>query len=289
MRSAPFVVIDPLTVEEAIAALDHFGSRAKPLAGGQDLIGELNARRTTAEVLINLKTIRGLHGVRQGEGWVEIGSTTRMHDIEDLVRNGRPDNLGMIGALGSVASATGPKAVRTLGTLGGNIASTRAGTLWPATLSSLGARLRLVDKAGQRDVSVAEGIRALHAAEPRCLVSAITVTDDRLRLVVGRASLPLTPYPLPAVCVVAISRDAQIARITIVGPSSVLCVREVATHQLRDTAVSGALIADVLGATENTGVGRTAEIVLQTLARRVVSRVMGDDVASVGRTVIVDV
>lgn len=289
MRSAPFVVIDPLTVEEAIAALDHFGSRAQPLAGGQDLIGELNARRTTAEVLINLKTIRGLHGVRQDKGWVEIGSTTRMHDIEDLVRNGRPDNLGMIGVLGSVAAAAGPKAVRTLGTLGGNIASTRAGTLWPATLSSLGARLRMVDRTGPRDVSVANGIQTLHATGPRCLVSAITVTDDWLRLVVGRASLPLTPYPLPAVCAVAISRDAQIARITIVGPSSVLCLREVATHQLRDIAVSGALIADVLGATENTAVGRTAEIVLRTLARRVVSRVMGDDVASTGRTVIVDV
>ena len=82
MRTAPFTVIDALTIEDAIDVLDRLGSRAKLLAGGQDLIGELNSRRTAVDVLVSLKTIRALRGVHRDGGWIEIGAMTRMREIE---------------------------------------------------------------------------------------------------------------------------------------------------------------------------------------------------------------
>ena len=72
----------PASIPEALELLSRYGSDAKLLAGGTDLILAMKKRSVPLSHLINLKTIPGLYGIEaDGEG-VTIGPLTTIAEIE---------------------------------------------------------------------------------------------------------------------------------------------------------------------------------------------------------------
>ena len=66
--------VAPTTPEEAAAALSRAGAR--PLGGGTDLLVQLRSGRIRPDVVVDLKRIAGVIGVRQEGGGFVIGAAT---------------------------------------------------------------------------------------------------------------------------------------------------------------------------------------------------------------------
>ncbi len=113
----PFNHLNAKSLDEAIAALQK--GEANVLAGGVDLLGTLkdNISPEYPRTVINLKTIPGLDYIKEEDGVLKIGATTRLADIgrSELVKRAAP-------ALAEAADATATPNIREMGTLGGNIA-----------------------------------------------------------------------------------------------------------------------------------------------------------------------
>ena len=113
----PFNHLNAKSLDEAIAALQK--GDANVLAGGVDLLGTLkdNISPEYPRTVVNLKTIPGLDYIKEEDGVLKIGATTRLADIgrSELVKKAAP-------ALAEAADATATPNIREMGTLGGNIA-----------------------------------------------------------------------------------------------------------------------------------------------------------------------
>ena len=108
----------PHTIDEALTALVHHGGRAQIIAGGTDLILDIQQGNHAApEALVDVTAIAGLNEIWEEGGWVYLGAATTHAEIEasDLVRRhgtALTESCGVVG---------GPQ-VRNVGTLGGNVA-----------------------------------------------------------------------------------------------------------------------------------------------------------------------
>ena len=113
----PFNHLNAKSLDEAIAALQK--GEANVIAGGVDLLGTLKDNITPEypRTVVNLKTIPGLDYIKEEDGVLKIGATTRLADIarSEAVQKAAP-------ALAEAADATATPNIREMGTLGGNIA-----------------------------------------------------------------------------------------------------------------------------------------------------------------------
>jgi xanthine dehydrogenase YagS FAD-binding subunit len=108
--------VNARTVDEAASILKT--GKAAVIAGGTDILGALRFEILPdyPEVLINLKGIPGLEGIKEEGGMLKIGALTRLEDIakSDVVRAG-------YAALAEAAHRTASPHIREMGTIGGNI------------------------------------------------------------------------------------------------------------------------------------------------------------------------
>ena len=115
-----FKHISARSVEEATSVLEEYGSKARIIAGGTDLLGEMKdcilPDSDYPEVLVDIKRIAGLDYVRDGDGALHIGALTRLDDLatDELVRTTYP-------ALAEAAHRTASPHIREMGTVAGNI------------------------------------------------------------------------------------------------------------------------------------------------------------------------
>jgi len=106
------------SVDEAISQLKDRKGKAVLIAGGTDLLGVLKTEILPdyPEALINLKTIPGLDYIREDDGGVKIGATTKLALIaRSSIING---NYGL---LARSAESVGTPEIRQMGTIGGNL------------------------------------------------------------------------------------------------------------------------------------------------------------------------
>ena len=66
----------PTTVDEAIRALAGASGLAKPLAGGTDLLVQMRSGRMRPEVIVDIKRIPDLIGIREDGDSFVIGAAT---------------------------------------------------------------------------------------------------------------------------------------------------------------------------------------------------------------------
>ena len=108
----------PATVAEALSLLHQHKDRARIIAGGTDLILDMEAEQASApEVLVDVTKIGGIDRVAQEDGWIVLGAGITHTQIESsplLRAEARclTESCGVIG---------GPQ-VRNVATLGGNVA-----------------------------------------------------------------------------------------------------------------------------------------------------------------------
>src|SRR5450631_3833120 len=66
----------PLTVEEAVRILAGAPGTAKVLSGGTDLLVQLRSGRTKPDLIVDIKKIPGMSGIRERDGAFVIGAAT---------------------------------------------------------------------------------------------------------------------------------------------------------------------------------------------------------------------
>ena len=117
MIPAEFDYVAPDSLSAAISALTEAGEDAKVLAGGQSLIPVLRLRLSYPSVLVDLRKLDELRGVREEGGELVIGAMTRHSDVveDPLVRQ----HAALVAE--ATASVADP-AVRHRGTFGGALA-----------------------------------------------------------------------------------------------------------------------------------------------------------------------
>ncbi|MHB8486624.1 MAG: FAD binding domain-containing protein [Candidatus Acidiferrales bacterium] len=117
MTLPAFRVLQPRTVEDAIRMLDEHRSDAMVIAGGTDVIPNLQMRLFTPRVLVDVKPLRELAAIEfSPRDGLRIGATATLTNILDTpwIR----DKFAVLAsAIGTVA---GPLQ-RNMGTIGGNL------------------------------------------------------------------------------------------------------------------------------------------------------------------------
>lgn len=106
----------PESLEEAVGLLRQYGSEARVVAGGTDLLPSMKQRLFSPAHLISLRGISGLDGLTWREDGLEIGA---MVPLRVLVRDEAVGRVypGLVEAASQVATVI----LQGMGTLGGNV------------------------------------------------------------------------------------------------------------------------------------------------------------------------
>src|SRR3984893_1954068 len=189
MRLPLFESRAPRTLEEAARILDGERTNAMPLAGGTDLLPNMKRRQQVPRTLMSLRHIEDLTRIQFDHPASRLGACLTLSDIaaDPRFRNG-------LTALSQAAAQVATPQIRNMATLGGNLClDTRCNyydqsyewrkaidfcmkkegtTCWVApsspkcmavsstdtapALMALGARVRLVSHAGEREIPLAD-------------------------------------------------------------------------------------------------------------------------------------
>ena len=144
MITAPFDYEAPESLEEAVRTLHENGEDAKLLAGGHSLLPLMKVRLAAPTVLIDLRKIPGLHGIKQDNGGWRIGPMTRHADLQDT-----PE----LGVVARAASQIADQQVRNRGTIGGSLAHGDPASDLPAVLLALEGEIVARGPNGERTIA----------------------------------------------------------------------------------------------------------------------------------------
>lgn len=154
----------PTTVSEAVELL---GDDVVPVAGGTDLMVEINFGHTRPDRFLSLRRIDAL-GDWDGN---RIGAGVTWRQIE---REGSPN------ALAQAARTVGSPQIRNAGTLGGNVATASPAGDGLPFLAAVDAEIELTSSGGQRRLRWDEfftGVKET-ARRPDELVTAVVLPDE---------------------------------------------------------------------------------------------------------------
>jgi len=145
-----FTYLEPVDVDEALAALARYGDEAKVIAGGTGLVNLMKQRLVHPRYLIGLRRLAGLASLSH-EGALRIGALCTHRTIETslLVQNHMPLLAETFRQVASVR-------IRTMATVGGALAHADPNQDPPPALMVLDARVRLRSQQNTREVSIAE-------------------------------------------------------------------------------------------------------------------------------------
>ncbi len=146
-----FKYYEPSSLDEAVELLDQFGSEAKIIAGGTDLLVQIKMGTIRPKYIINIKKIKELEVIEDKGDHLIIGALTRLRTIEKnkIVKE---RFYALYEAVKSMASIQ----IRNMATIGGNLcnASPAADTAPP--LMVYNAELIVYGPQGYRNISIQE-------------------------------------------------------------------------------------------------------------------------------------
>jgi xanthine dehydrogenase YagS FAD-binding subunit len=111
-----FSNVNPKDLKEAAAILQQKGPAAAIVGGGSDALGMVKERLITPDVLVHLRSIRGLDTVKEQRGEVVIGGLITLDALsrDPLIRKN-------YSVLAEAAGQVGTPQIRNAGTLAGNV------------------------------------------------------------------------------------------------------------------------------------------------------------------------
>ena len=151
MIPSSFDYTAPDSIEAALAALSEAGDEGKVLAGGQSLVPVLRLGLAAPGMLVDLRKITELTGVRLDGGDVVIGAMTTHHDVVNDPIVGEHLSL-----LSKTAATVADPQVRHRGTLGGALVHADPAGDLGAVAVALDAVFEIVGPNGRRSVAAAE-------------------------------------------------------------------------------------------------------------------------------------
>jgi aerobic carbon-monoxide dehydrogenase medium subunit len=146
-----FEYFRPSTLQDAISLLQQHGDEAKILSGGQSLIPMMKLRLARPAYLIDINRITGVSYIKEEGGMLKIGGLTREAEIEasPLVRSRYP-------LLMDTAGVIADPQVRSMATIGGNLAHGDPANDHPAAMMAFGAQVVTTGAQGERTIPIEE-------------------------------------------------------------------------------------------------------------------------------------
>jgi CO/xanthine dehydrogenase FAD-binding subunit len=140
--------LQPRSLAEAVAAKAEVPA-AVPIAGGTDVMVEINFDARRPEALLDLNRVAELTAWERADGWIRLGAgVTYARLITELG--------GLLPGLAMAARTVGSPQIRNRGTVGGNLgAASPAGDCHPVLLAA-GAIVEVTSVRGPRQVPAAE-------------------------------------------------------------------------------------------------------------------------------------
>jgi CO/xanthine dehydrogenase FAD-binding subunit len=149
-RLPGFNYLAPVTLDEALSRLARYKGKAKVIAGGTDLVPKLKRREIGAPAyVIDLKTIPGLDNIKYDVSGLSLGALVTIGAVETSAIIGEK-----FGILAQAARSMASPQVRNRGTIAGNICNAVPSADSAPALLTLGARLKLASRKGERIVSI---------------------------------------------------------------------------------------------------------------------------------------
>jgi len=133
----------PSSVEQALQVLARFDGRAQIIAGGTDLIIELQEGKHTVDCLVDITRIPGLAQIEQRDGYIFLGPNVTFRQIKDSTLLGEQARV-----LAEAAATVGALQIQTVATLAGNVASALPAADGCVALLALDAEIEVSDLAG---------------------------------------------------------------------------------------------------------------------------------------------
>jgi carbon-monoxide dehydrogenase medium subunit len=150
MKLPPFDYACPATLPEAIQLLASHDD-AKAIAGGQSLVPMLAFRLAQPSLLVDLRKLADLRGIRISDQGVTLGAMVRWRDIEDDARLETAHPL-LKAAIAHVAHYQ----IRNRGTVGGSIAHADPAAEMPGIAVTCDAEIAVVGKSGARVIPASD-------------------------------------------------------------------------------------------------------------------------------------
>ena len=165
---------EPRTLCEACQIMAELKDRARPLAGGTDLLVNMKKGILSPESLVSLSKVQELAGIERSGTMIRIGAC---HTIAGLAASDVVYKT--FKALSTGAGSLGAPLIRNLATAGGNILSARPAADLPPSLMAYGASVILRRASGRRmlplyDFFLGPGQTVMEADE---ILSEILVPD----------------------------------------------------------------------------------------------------------------
>ncbi len=155
-----FEYYQPKSLAEACRLMTKFGSRARILAGGTDLLHKMKHEQLAPEVIVSLKGLKRLKEITYQKGvGVIIGALATQNDIAGSALL-QEKYLSVCEAAHHMAN----NQIRNVGTLGGNIVNAVPSADLPPILIALGARIRLMGNKGERVMPLEEFFTGVHSS-----------------------------------------------------------------------------------------------------------------------------
>jgi CO/xanthine dehydrogenase FAD-binding subunit len=166
-----FQYLEPKSLAEAAQFMAEQGARARILAGGTDLLVQMETGRLKPETVIYVGRIPELRQISQEGGGLRIGATATLREVEN-----HPAVMEQYPALARGAKEVGSVQIRNLGTLAGNLCNASPSADTAPGLLAYDASVEIIGQDGAtRQVAVSDfwkgpGVTALQPGE---LVTAI--------------------------------------------------------------------------------------------------------------------
>jgi xanthine dehydrogenase YagS FAD-binding subunit len=111
-----FEYVAPRDLKQVSDLLGNDYSRARPLAGGIDLLSEMKERIIEPDRVVNLKSVSGLNGLQANSKGLRLGALVTLTEIEQ-----HPAIRRDYAALAESARSVASPQIRNVGTIGGNL------------------------------------------------------------------------------------------------------------------------------------------------------------------------
>ena len=146
-----FEYFAPQTFKDAASLLLRYGSKAKLLAGGTDLYLRMERRAVDPGVVLDLKKIRSLRGIKLSPKGLTIGALTLMDEIASS-----PSIKARYAIIADAAAVVGSIQTRNRATVGGNLCNASPAADTAPALMALDARARIASSRRHREVPLEE-------------------------------------------------------------------------------------------------------------------------------------
>jgi xanthine dehydrogenase iron-sulfur cluster and FAD-binding subunit A len=155
-------VVRPLNVAEALGVLADHGDGARIVAGGTDVLVELQRGVRPTTTLIDVSALRELKYVRRDGDVIALGGLATHNDVLAA-----PFARAAMLPLAQACVEVGAPQIRTRGTIAGNVVTASPANDTIAPLIALDAEIVLASSRGERTLSLAEFYTGFRATQLR--------------------------------------------------------------------------------------------------------------------------